>query len=108
VSSYERAHPLVPPASMRNAPGAHMLKLTRGKKGEKTEEDLKRAEAEAEKAREMKTSLGRRLNELEVKLDLKAKIKGGAVPDAGVNKGDRRKSGNLNGRTTRPSHGARF
>jgi hypothetical protein len=94
VSSYERAHPLVPPASMRNAPGAHMLKLTRGKKGEK--------------AREMKTSLGRRLNELEVKLDLKAKIKGGAVPDAGVNKGDRRKSGNLNGRTTRPSHGARF
>lgn len=101
VSSYERMHPLVPPASLRNALGAHTLKLTRGKKGEKTEEDMKRAEAAAGKAREMKTSLGRRLNELEAKLDLQAKAKGGA----GGDKEGRRRS--INNRTTRSSYGVR-
>ena len=107
VSSYERLNPLVPPASLRNAQGAHMLKLTRGKKGEKTEEDIKKAEAEAERARQMKTSLGRRLNELEAKLDLQAKAKknsGGAGEGASAKENGRRRSVNVTGRTTRHSH----
>jgi len=37
VSSYERMHPLVPPASLRDAGQNNILKLNRGKKGEKTE-----------------------------------------------------------------------
>ena len=108
VSSYERMNPLVPPASLRNAQGAHMLNLTRGKKGEKTEEDIKKAEAEAERARQMKTSLGRRLSELEAKLDLQARAnKNGNAGGAGEGlskEGGRRRSINATGRTTRPSH----
>lgn len=100
VSTYEQMNPLVPPASLRDTHGAQMLKLTRGRKGEKTEEDLKQEEAEAQRAKEMKTSLGRRLNELEAKLNEVVFKKAGMKGNADV--GSRRKSTNL-GRNTRPS-----